>query len=88
LVVGLLIAGLASAALVLYAVDRAVKARARVLRRRAMTDRLAAAAARAEQRREQRQAADEASAAPTSVMPAIKRPPLTVPRAGRDRDSG
>jgi hypothetical protein len=53
-----------------------------------MNDRLAAATARAEERREQRQAADQASAAPTSLMPAINRPPLTVPRAGADRDSG
>jgi Flp pilus assembly protein TadB len=88
LVVGLLIVGLVSAALVLYGVDRAVKARARVRRRRAMSDRLAAATARAEDQQEQRQAADQASAALTSVMPAINRPPLTVPRPGRDRDSG
>jgi Flp pilus assembly protein TadB len=87
LVVGLLIVGLVSAALVLYGVDRAVKARARVRRRREMSDRLAAATARAEEQLEQRQAADQASAALTSVMPAINRPPLTVPRAGRDRDS-
>jgi hypothetical protein len=53
-----------------------------------MSDRLAAATARAEEQQEQRQAADQASAALTSVMPAINRPPLTVPRPGRDRDSG
>ena len=88
MVVGLLIVGLVSAALVLYGVDRAVKARARVRRRRAMSDRLAAATARAEEQQEQRQAADQASAALTSVLPAIRRPPLTAPRTGQDRENG
>jgi hypothetical protein len=78
-VVGLLIVGLVIAVLVLYAVDRALKARARVRRVRAMSDRLAAAATRAEEQHERRQAADQASAALTSVMPAINRPPLTLP---------
>ena len=83
-----LIVGCVSVALVLYAADRAVKARAQVRRLRAMTGRLAAATARADEEQEQRQAADQASAALTSVMPAIKRPPLTGPRPGRDHDNG
>jgi len=83
-----LIVGCVSVALVLYAADRAVKARAQARRLRAMTGRLAAATARADEEQEQRQAADQASAALTSVMPAIKRPPLTGPRTGRDRDNG
>ena len=86
--VGLLIAGCVSAAVVLYGADRAVKARARARRRREMSDRLAAATARADEQAEQRQAAARAGAALTSVMPAINRPPLTGPRAGTDRDEG
>jgi hypothetical protein len=87
-VVVLLIAGSVSAAVVLYGADRAVKARARVRRRREMSDRLAAATARADERREQRQSAEQASAALTSVMPAINRPPLSAGQAGTDRDGG
>lgn len=86
--VGLVIAGSVGTAVVLYGVDRVAKARARVQRRRAMSDRLAAATARAEEQQEQRQAADQASAALTSVMPAINRPPLTAGRAGPDHDHG
>jgi hypothetical protein len=78
-VVGLLIAGSVGTAVVLYGVDRVVKARARAQRRRAMSDRLAAATVRADQQAEQRQAADQASAALTSVIPAINRPPLAGP---------
>ena len=83
-----LIVGCVSVTLVLYAADRAVKARAQVRRLRAMTGRLAAATARADEEQEQRQAADQASVALTSVMPAIKRPPFPAARTGRDRDNG
>jgi hypothetical protein len=69
-----LIAGCVTVALVLYAADRAMKARAQARRLRTMTDRLAAATARADEEQEQRQAADQASAEPTSVMPAINHP--------------
>src|SRR2546430_17577588 len=65
--------------LVLYAADRALKARAQVRRLRSMSDRLAAATARAEQQEERRQAVARASEQLTSVLPAIKRPPLTGP---------
>jgi hypothetical protein len=78
-VIGLVIGGFISVVLVLYAADRALKARAQVRRLRSMSDRLAAATARAEQQEEQRQAAARASEELTSVLPAIKRPPLTVP---------
>jgi hypothetical protein len=69
-----LIVGCVVAALVLYAADRAVKTRARVRRLRAMSDRLAVATAIADEQQEQRQAADQASTALTSVMPAINHP--------------
>ncbi len=77
--VGLVIGGFIGAVLLLYAADRVVKARAQVRRLRTMSDRLAAAATRAEEQQEQRQAAVQASAALTSVLPAIQRPPLSVP---------
>ena len=77
--VALLIAGFAGAVLVLYATDLILRARARARRLRAMGDRLAAATARAEQQEERRQAVARASEQLTSVLPAIKRPPLTVP---------
>lgn len=64
---------------VLYAVDRVLKARARARRLRTMSDRLAGATARADEQRRRRRAATQASAALTFVMPAIKRPPLTLP---------
>jgi len=78
-VFGLVIAGFIGAVLMLYAADRLLQARAQVRRLRTMSDRLAAAAARAEEQQEQRQATARASAALTSVLPAIKRPPLTLP---------
>jgi hypothetical protein len=67
-VVVLLIAGL------LFLVDRGLKAVERGRRRRAAGARLAAAAAYAEQEDRQRQAAADASAALTSVLPAIQEP--------------
>jgi hypothetical protein len=78
-VVGLFVGGFVGAVLVLYAVDRILKARAQARRLRRMSERLAAAAARSEEQQEQRQAAAHASAALTSVMPAIQRPPLSLP---------
>jgi hypothetical protein len=76
--------------LVLYAIDRGVKARIRARRRRMMSDRLTAATVRAEEQQARRQAAARASKELTSVMPAIKRPPLNPPGkqgrpAGADR---
>lgn len=77
--VGLLIAGLVGTALALYAVDRVLKARSQARRMRVMRDRLEAATVRADEQHARRQAAAAASAALTSVMPAIERPPLTLP---------
>jgi Flp pilus assembly protein TadB len=78
-VVGLVIAVCAGAMLVLYAIDRGVKARIRARRRHVMSDRLAAATVRAEEQQARRQATAKASKELTSVMPAIKRPPLSTP---------
>lgn len=89
--VALLIAGVAGAVLVLYAADLVLRARARARRRREMSDRLAAAAARGEQQHERRRAAAQASKALTSVIPAIRRPPLSlpgVPPGGADQPEG
>jgi hypothetical protein len=79
LVVGLVAGGFIIVVLVLYTVDRIVKARTQVRRLRSMSERLAAATARAGEQHEQRQAAERASEELTSVLPAIQRPPLTVP---------
>jgi hypothetical protein len=78
-VVGLLIAGFVGTALMLCAADRVLKARSQARRVRVMRDRLEAATVRADEQQARRQAAAEASAALTSVMPAIERPPLTLP---------
>jgi hypothetical protein len=78
-VAGLLIVGIVIVALALYGVDRAITARTQVRRLRTMSDRLDAATVRAEKQHEKHQAAERASAALTSVMPAIDRPPLTLP---------
>jgi hypothetical protein len=78
-VVGLLIAGSVGAVLAAYVADRVLKARTQARRLRRMRDRLAAASRRAEEQQARREAAAQASAALTSVMPAIERPPLTLP---------
>ena len=75
----LLIAAIIAAMTLLYATDRVLKSVARARRYRAMGERLDAAAARTEKQQEQRKEAAAASAALTSVIPAIKRPPLTIP---------
>ena len=76
---GLVVGGFIGVVIVLYAADRIVKARAQVRRLRSMSERLATATARAEEQHQQRQAKERAGQALTSVLPAIKRPPLTVP---------
>jgi hypothetical protein len=76
---GVLVLGILAAVFLCYAADRVVKARVRARRLRRMSERLAVAAARAEQQQAARAAEAEASAALTSVLPAIKRPPLTLP---------
>jgi hypothetical protein len=78
-VTGLLLAVFAGALLAAFAADRVVKALARGRRRRAMRARLAAATARAERQQVRQQASVRASKALTSVIPAIQRPPITIP---------
>jgi hypothetical protein len=78
-VVALLIAGFAGAVVAGWAVDLVLRARARGRRLRVMSERLAAATARAEEQHLRRQATAHASRELTSVIPAIKRPPLSVP---------
>jgi hypothetical protein len=80
-VVDLLIVGVVGAVPVLYAADRIIKARTQARRLRTMSHRLAAATARAEEQQEKLQEVAKVSAALTSVMPAIKRPPLSLPGA-------
>lgn len=84
--VALLIAGFAGAIVAGWAADLVLRARTRARRRRVMGERLAAATARAEEQHRRRQAAAQASRQLTSVIPAIKRPPLAVP-GGRPRDA-
>ena len=75
----LLIVGVVVAVPVLYAADRIIKAQARARRLRTMSERLTAATARADKQHERQQEVTEASAELTSLMPAINRPPLTLP---------
>ena len=76
---GWLVFGILVALFLCYAADRVVQARVRARRLRRMTERLAAATARAEEQQVARAAEAAASAALTSVLPAIKRPPLSLP---------
>jgi len=76
----LLIVGVAVVVLVLmYAADRVRKGRSRARLLHAMNDRLTVAAAQIDQEQDRRRAVSRASAELTSVMPAIRRPPLTLP---------
>jgi hypothetical protein len=63
----------------LYLAERVVKARARARRLQSMSDRLVAATDRVDRQQEERRAQARDSAALTSVMPAIERPPLSLP---------
>ena len=76
---GLLIVGVVVAVIALYLADRFVKARAQTRRLRKMNDRLTAATARVDEQQAKKQATARASAALTNVMPAINRPPLSLP---------
>jgi hypothetical protein len=78
--VDLLIAGAVVVLLVvLYLAERVIKARSRARRLQSMSDRLVAVTTRVDQQQEERRTQARASAALTSVMPAIKRPPLSLP---------
>ena len=78
----LLIVLIVAAALLGYAADRARKLRARARQMAGMNDRLAVAAAKIDEEQHRKRARVRASAELTSVMPAIKRPPLTIPGMG------
>jgi hypothetical protein len=84
----LLIAAAVAAMILLYATDRLLKAFTRVRRYRVMSERLDAVAVRSEVQQEQRKTAATASTALTSVMPAINRPPLTLPGMTRQPRRG
>jgi len=82
---------------VAYAADRVWKARAQFRRLHTMNSRLAEATARAERQHEQVEAREKASAELTAFMPAINRPPSSLPgmparrkahkAGGRDRSA-
>ena len=75
----LLVLVVVAGVVLLYAVERARKLRARARQMSAMNERLDVAAAKVDEQQERRQARVRASAELTSVLPAIKRPPLTLP---------
>lgn len=64
----------AFAAVLMFVLDRALKAIERGRRRREAAERLGAAYAYAEEKARRKKAASEASSALTSVLPAIKKP--------------
>jgi hypothetical protein len=75
----LLILVVIAGVVLLYAVDRTRKLRARARQMSGMNERLDVAAAKVDAQQERRQARVRASAELTSVLPAIGRPPLTLP---------
>jgi hypothetical protein len=75
----LLIVVVAVVVLLMYVADRIRKLRTRARQMSGMNDRLDAAAAKVDAQQQQKRAVVRASAELTSVMPAIKRPPLTIP---------
>ena len=75
----LLILVVIAGVVLLYAADRVRKLRARARQMSAMNERLDVAAAKVDEQQERKQARVRASAELTSVLPAIKRPPLTLP---------
>ena len=76
---GLLLVGVVAVVIALYLAERFLKARAQARRLHEMNDRLGAVTARVDQQQAQKQARAQASAALTNVMPAINRPPLSLP---------
>ena len=76
---GLLIVGVLVLVIALYLAERLLKARAQARRRQEMDDRLSAATARVDEQQAQKRAKEKASAELTNVMPAINRPPLSLP---------
>jgi hypothetical protein len=76
---GLLLVGVVVLVIALYLAERFLKARAQARRRHEMNDRLEAATARVDEQQAKKRAKETASAALTNVMPAINRPPLSLP---------
>jgi hypothetical protein len=93
LLTGLLLVGVAVLVIALYLAERFLKARAQARRLREMDGRLSAATARVDEQQAKKRAAAKASAELTNVMPAINRPPLSLPGmepggAARPKPSG
>jgi hypothetical protein len=76
---GLLLVGVVAVVIALYLAERFLKARAQARRRQEMDDRLTAATARVDEQQARKRAKEKASAELTNVMPAINRPPLSLP---------
>ena len=76
---GLLLVGVVVLVIALYLAERFLKARAQARRRHEMNDRLSAATARVDEQQAQKRSQAQAREALTNVMPAIKRPPLSLP---------
>ena len=76
---GLLLVGVVVLVIALYLAERFLKARAQARRLHEMNDRLSAATARVDEQQAQKRAKEKASAELTNVMPAINRPPLSLP---------
>ena len=76
---GLLIVGVVVLLIALYLAERFLKARAQARRLAEMNDRLEAAAARVDEQQAEKRKQARAREALTNVMPAINRPPLSLP---------
>jgi hypothetical protein len=76
---GLLLIGVLVLLIALYLAERLLKARAKARRLQDMNDRLGAVAARVDKQQAQKRERAQAREALTNVMPAINRPPLSLP---------
>lgn len=82
---GLLLVGILVVLIALYLAERFLKARAQARRRQDMNDRLGAVTARVDKQQAQKRAQAQARDALTNVMPAINRPPLSLPGMEENR---
>ncbi len=76
---GLLIVVVVVALIALYLAERFLKARAQARRLQDMNDRLGAVTARVDRQQAKKRSQAQAREALTNVMPAINRPPLSLP---------
>jgi len=76
---GLLLIGVLVLVIALYLAERFLKARAQARRLQDMNHRLGAVTARVDEQQAQKRARAQAREALTNVMPAINRPPLSLP---------